>query len=261
LNLRASAAFSLETKTLETADPDESDELEAALRALPSSAGAGSRDVLRRASTEPPTKEAAPPRAAARTDASRTLDADPSYDSDAFEAEDVEAEDVEPSELSAEFFAEAETEVAGEGSRSAETTARATRAAPRVVDRERHFGAGDRRDGPEREAPAGRPPVFSPDASATFSESDSDFSPFSPAAAPAAVSSRALTGGTLPGGPRRRPLSGPQTTHGRSAVGSIVSRALADDSDSSASDASRAAGATAREPPSGALDESDSFDF
>lgn len=261
LNLRASAAFSLETKTLETADPDESDELEAALRALPSSAGAGSRDVLRRASTEPPTKEAAAPRAAARTDASRTLDADPSYDSDAFEAEDVEAEDVEPSELSAEFFAEAETEVAGEGSRSAETTARATRAAPRVVDRERHFGAGDRRDGPEREAPAGRPPVFSPDASATFSESDSDFSPFSPAAAPAAVSSRALPGGTLPGGPRRRPLSGPQTTHGRSAVGSIVSRALADDSDSSASDASRAAGATAREPPSGALDESDSFDF
>ena len=93
LNLRASAAFSLETKTLETADPDESDELEAALRALPSSAGAGSRDVLRRASTEPPTKEAAAPRAAARTDASRTLDADPSYDSDAFEAEDVEAED------------------------------------------------------------------------------------------------------------------------------------------------------------------------
>ena len=261
LNLRASAAFSLETKTLETADPDESNELEAALRALPPSAGAGSRDVLRRASTEPPTREAAPPRAAVHTNAARTLDADPSYDSDAFEAEDLEAEDVEPSELSAEFFAEAETEVAGEGSRSAGTAARAPRAAPRVVDRERHPGAGDRRDAPEREAPAGRPPVFSPDASATFSESDSDFSPFSPAAAPAAVSSRALPGGTLPGGPRRRPLSGPKTTHGRSAVGSIVSRALADDSDSSASDASRAAGATAREPPSGALDESDSFDF
>ena len=38
-------------------------------------------------------------------------------------------------------------------------------------------------------------------------------------------------------------------------------RALADDSDSSAPDASRAAGATAREPLSGAVDESDSFDF
>ena len=70
LNLRASAAFgSLAARTpAETADEsDESDdELEAALRALPSSAGAGSRDVLRRASTDPETggnaAETAPPK-------------------------------------------------------------------------------------------------------------------------------------------------------------------------------------------------------
>ena len=110
--------------------------------------------------------------------------------------------------------------------------------------------------------------MFSPDASATFSESDFDLgSPFSPAARgreglpPAAVPSRqvATSASALPGGPRRRPLSRPREG---SAVGSIVSRALADDSDSSASDASRrVAGDAARDAFSGAPDESDSFDF
>mgnify|MGYP004090227247 CR=1 FL=1 len=78
---------------------------------------------------------------------------------------------------------------------------------------------------------------------------------------PAAVPSRqvAKSASALPGGPRRRPLSRPREG---SAVGSIVSRALADDSDSSASDASRhVAGGAARDALSGAPDESDSFDF
>ena len=44
------------------------------------------------------------------------------------------------------------------------------------------------------------------------------------------------------------------------ALPGATSRALADDPDSSASDASRAMGAAARDAPSGALDESDSFD-
>ena len=59
---------------------------------------------------------------------------------------------------------------------------------------------------------------------------------------------------------RRGPFPGSRAARGRSAVGSVVSRTLADDPDSSASDASRAMGAAARDAPSGALDESDSFD-
>ena len=259
LNLRASAAFgSLAARTpAETADEsDESDdELEAALRALPSSAGAGSRDVLRRASTDP--GKAPPKLDAAEATAARRFESSP-RSSGALSASSPPRRDVLPSSRDSDDAVEAE-DVPPQSEPSADVSRRSPLSEPsRLADR-----GGERKDGPidVRSTNAGPPPVFSPDASATFSESDSDFSPFSPAAAPAAVSSRALPGGTLPGGPRRRPLSGPQTTHGRSAVGSIVSRALADDSDSSASDASRAAGATAREPPSGALDESDSFDF
>ena len=261
LNLRASAAFgSLAALTpAETADEsDESDdELEAALRALPSSAGAGSRDVLRRASTDP--GEAPPKLDAAEATAARRFESSPrssgalsasspprrdvlpsSRDSDAVEAEDV----LSPSEPSADVSRSPLSDFS------------------RLADRD-----GERKDGPidVRSTNAGPPPVFSPDASATFSESDFDLgSPFSPAARglpPAAVPSRqvAKSASALPGGPRRRPLSRPREG---SAVGSIVSRALADDSDSSASDASRhVAGGAARDALSGAPDESDSFDF
>ena len=272
LNLRASAAFgSLAARTpAETADEsDESDdELEAALRALPSSAGAGSRDVLRRASTDPETGGNAAETALPKLDAAESTAAEdskrfessprssgalsasspprrrdvlpPSRDSDAIEAEDVPP----PSEPSADVSRSPLSEPS------------------RVTDR-----GGERKDGPidVRSTNARPPPVFSPDASATFSESDFDLgSPFSPAARglpPAAVPSRqvATSASALPGGPRRRPLSRPREG---SAVGSIVSRALADDSDSSASDASRrVAGDAARDAFSGAPDESDSFDF
>ena len=257
MNLRASAAFSLETKTLETADPDESDELEAALRALPSSAGAGSRDVLRRASTDP--GKAPPKLDAAEATAARRFESSP-RSSGALSASSPPRRDVLPPSRDSDAV-EAE-DVPPQSEPSADVSRSPLSEPSRLTDR-----GGERKDGPidVRSTNAGPPPVFSPDASATFSESDFDLgSPFSPAArglTPAAVPSRqvAKSASALPGGPRRRPLSRPREG---SAVGSIVSRALADDSDSSASDASRrVAGDAARDAFSGAPDESDSFDF
>ena len=263
LNLRASAAFgSLAALTpAETADEsDESDdELEAALRALPSSAGAGSRDVLRRASTDP--GEAPPKLDAAEATAARRFESSP-RSSGALSASSPPRRDVLPSSRDSDDAVEAE-DVPPQSGPSADVSRRSPLSEPsRLADR-----GGERKDGPidVRSTNAGPPPVFSPDASATFSESDFDLgSPFSPAARglpPAAVPSRqvAKSASALPGGPRRRPLSRPREG---SAVGSIVSRALADDSDSSASDASRhVAGGAARDALSGAPDESDSFDF
>ena len=187
LNLRASAAFgSLAARTpAETADEsDESDdELEAALRALPSSAGAGSRDVLRRASTDPETGGNAAETAPPKLDAAESTAAE---DSQRFESSprssgalsgsspprrDVRSTNAGPPPVFSPEDVPPPSEPSADVSRSLQTEP------SRVTDR------GGEREGTSeieiRSTNAGPPPVFSPDASATFSESDFDLgSPF-----------------------------------------------------------------------------------